>query len=86
MQRKQSPGIRLRLLGALVGLLPALKVCTATSHSKDAMHLDRLNFHPGPAGVLKTEIAPLRGVFLTHLHPDHIGGLSEIPLDTPNIC
>jgi N-acyl homoserine lactone hydrolase len=50
---------------------------------RHAMHLDRLHFHLGPADVLKTEKAPLQGVFLTHAHPDHIGGLSEIPLDTP---
>jgi N-acyl homoserine lactone hydrolase len=48
-----------------------------------AMHFDRINFHIGPAEVIKMNGGQLQGVFLTHSHLDHVGGLSEIPLATP---
>jgi N-acyl homoserine lactone hydrolase len=48
-----------------------------------AMNFDRLKFHTGPADVVKKNGGQLQGVFLTHSHLDHIGGLSEIPLATP---
>ncbi len=35
------------------------------------------------ADVLREAKLPLKGVFLTHAHLDHIAGLPEVPLDTP---
>jgi N-acyl homoserine lactone hydrolase len=48
-----------------------------------AMHFERLKFHVGPAEVIKQNGGQLQGVFLTHAHLDHLGGLSEVPLATP---
>ncbi len=47
------------------------------------MQLDHLRYHEGPAEVLREAKVPLKGVFLTHAHLDHIAGLPEVPLDTP---
>ncbi|MFJ3019448.1 MBL fold metallo-hydrolase [Streptomyces tendae] len=43
------------------------------------------DMHPEPstAEVIKAEGAPLAGVFMTHLHLDHVSGFPDIPKDTP---
>ncbi|MCL2595485.1 MAG: MBL fold metallo-hydrolase [Promicromonosporaceae bacterium] len=38
---------------------------------------------PSTAQVLSTAAEPLQGVFLTHLHFDHISGLPDIPVNVP---
>lgn len=35
------------------------------------------------AEVINDEAAPLKGVFLTHMHLDHVSGLPDIPKDVP---
>ena len=47
------------------------------------MRLAYLRHHKGPADVVRETNAPLKGVFLTHAHLDHIAGLPEVPLATP---
>jgi glyoxylase-like metal-dependent hydrolase (beta-lactamase superfamily II) len=47
------------------------------------MRLDHLQHHKGPADVQREAKVPLKGVFLTHAHLDHIAGLPEVPLATP---
>jgi N-acyl homoserine lactone hydrolase len=48
-----------------------------------ALKFDRIRFHTGPGDVIRKNGGQLQGVFLTHSHLDHIGGMSEIPETTP---
>jgi glyoxylase-like metal-dependent hydrolase (beta-lactamase superfamily II) len=43
------------------------------------------DMHPQPstAAVIQAEAAPLKGVFMTHLHLDHVSGMPDIPKDVP---
>ena len=43
------------------------------------------DMHPQPStlAVIKAEAAPLKGVFMTHLHLDHVSGMPDIPKDVP---
>jgi glyoxylase-like metal-dependent hydrolase (beta-lactamase superfamily II) len=43
------------------------------------------DMHPQPStsAVIKAEGAPLKGVFMTHLHLDHVSGIPDIPKDVP---
>ncbi|MCA9631933.1 MAG: MBL fold metallo-hydrolase [Myxococcales bacterium] len=56
------------LLGGLVG---------------DVMHRERIRVKLDMRTWLARQNQPLRGVFLTHLHTDHIEGLPDVPLDVP---
>lgn len=48
-----------------------------------AMKMEKLQVH-APLGVwLAKQRQPLAGVFLTHLHLDHITGMADVPAGTP---
>jgi glyoxylase-like metal-dependent hydrolase (beta-lactamase superfamily II) len=48
-----------------------------------AMGLEKLVLRNDTATVVERLAAPLHGVFLTHMHIDHIAGMPAIPADTP---
>jgi N-acyl homoserine lactone hydrolase len=45
--------------------------------------IDKMRPEPSTAEVIAAEKTPLRGVFLTHLHLDHVSGFPDIPKDVP---
>ncbi len=47
------------------------------------MGLEALKIHRPLGDFLAEEGAPLQGVFLTHLHLDHLGGLPDVPKTVP---
>lgn len=48
----------------------------------NAMHLEKLKVH-APLGEWLTTHPKLSGVFVTHLHLDHVMGMRDVPADTP---
>lgn len=46
-------------------------------------HVDKLKVHVDTASLVAREGEPVKGVFLTHLHLDHIMGLRDLPASTP---
>ncbi len=51
-----------------------------------AMSWDALKVRTALGDFLKTEKSHLRGVFLTHLHIDHISGMPDVPHGTPIVA
>ncbi len=47
------------------------------------MHLEALKVHVALGDWLAAQRQPVRGVFLTHLHPDHLTGLADVAAGTP---
>ncbi len=47
------------------------------------MHTEKLQLRKGTAEILQGMDGKLSGVFLTHMHIDHISGMPDIPNDVP---
>jgi len=47
------------------------------------MKTDAMKIHTDTATWLERQRDPLSGVFLTHLHMDHVSGLPDVPADVP---
>ena len=45
--------------------------------------IDRMQVRQDTSSIIKSEGVPLRGVFMTHLHLDHISGMPDVPKDVP---
>jgi N-acyl homoserine lactone hydrolase len=45
--------------------------------------IDKMHPQPSTAEIIEAEGAPLKGVFMTHLHLDHVSGFPDIPQDVP---
>jgi N-acyl homoserine lactone hydrolase len=50
---------------------------------RGAMHMEKLRVNAPVGEWLAKQGQPLRGVFLTHLHLDHITGMADVPAGTP---
>lgn len=48
-----------------------------------AMRIDDMRFRAPLGDWLAGERSPLRGVFLTHMHLDHVSGMPDVPAATP---
>lgn len=47
------------------------------------MHFEKMVIRAPLGDWLAAHEEPVRGVFLTHLHPDHVTGMADVPAGTP---
>jgi N-acyl homoserine lactone hydrolase len=45
--------------------------------------IEKMQPQQSTSEIIETEGVPLKGVFMTHLHLDHVAGLPDIPKDVP---
>ena len=45
--------------------------------------IEKMRPRQSTAEIIEAEGVPLRGVFMTHLHLDHVSGLPDVPTDVP---
>jgi glyoxylase-like metal-dependent hydrolase (beta-lactamase superfamily II) len=45
--------------------------------------IDKMQVRQDTLSAIKSEGVPLKGIFLTHLHLDHISGMPDVPKDVP---
>ncbi len=54
-----------------------------TGFLASAMHAELLKVREPRGDWLRAQKEPLRGVFMTHLHLDHVSGMRDVPRDVP---
>ena len=47
------------------------------------LHTDDMTIHQDTASWIAAQDEPVQGVFLTHLHIDHVSGMPDVPPQTP---
>jgi N-acyl homoserine lactone hydrolase len=47
------------------------------------VRIEKMQVRQDTASIIGSERAPLKGIFMTHLHLDHISGLPDIPKEVP---
>jgi N-acyl homoserine lactone hydrolase len=45
--------------------------------------IEKMQVRQDASSAIKSEGVPLKGVFLTHLHLDHVSGIPDVPRNTP---
>ena len=45
--------------------------------------IEKMQVHEDTSSAIKSQGVPLKGVFLTHLHFDHISGMPDVPKNVP---
>ncbi|MCE9671863.1 MBL fold metallo-hydrolase [Myxococcus stipitatus] len=81
--RHPTKGLYIVDTGIEVALRDAPEKSAIQGIVASALHLEKLKAHQPLGEWLAKQPGPLAGVFLTHLHLDHVTGMADVPANTP---